>query len=58
METVEKQTAFSHRSHSPCCYKSTSKAAKPKTKPDRLHKIFDATLLNAVRKLSFMARLS
>jgi hypothetical protein len=47
METVEKQTAFSHRSHSPCCYRSKLKAAKPKTKPDRLHKIFDATSSHA-----------
>jgi hypothetical protein len=44
METVEKQTAFSHRSHSPCCYwQIKMKSSDPKTTDDRLHKILDAT---------------
>jgi hypothetical protein len=35
METVEKKTAFSHRSHSHYCHH------RGKLSPDHLHKIFD-----------------
>jgi hypothetical protein len=40
METVEKQTTFSHRSHSPyCCQQIMNKKQRPKYNHDRLHKI-------------------
>jgi len=44
METVEKQTTFFHRSHSPyCCWPNQDESSRPKTKDDRLHKILDGS---------------